>query len=554
MFKTKSEQKFSPMSFSPLTLKVRMDAPQSEKRNTKRNRAIAPADVQGRIPPHARELEEAVLGAMMLERDKINSVIDILSEKHFYVPEHQYIFKAIKELLIANSPVDLLTVNNQLRNANELELAGGSYYLAQLTNRVASAANIEFHSRILNQKFVQRELIRVSGEIAVDAYNDSLDSFEMLDDSERKLYDIKNSGLKRSFLDIGALIKRAMEDLEERKGQDNDGITGVATGFSDLDRITSGFQPSDLIIIAARPAMGKTAFALSMARNAAVDFKKSVMIFSLEMADVQLVNRLISGEAEISGDKLRKSDLDESEWLRLHTKTNTLLESKIYIDDTPQLNIFDLNAKCRRVHSQHGLDLVVVDYLQLLRHETKGGQGNREQEIAFISRSLKGLAKELSIPVIALAQLSREVEKRVNKRPQLSDLRESGSIEQDADMVMFLYRDDYYSKMGMLDKNAENFNSGNVEGLTEVIIGKNRHGAVGSAFAKFVHNYSKFRDLEPEERLSLNSEGGGYDNPIIQTTTQTFSSRLNSDANPLMDDDDDGSSWNFNTGSNIFVD
>jgi replicative DNA helicase len=272
------------------------------------------------------------------------------------------------------------------------------------------------------------------------------------------------------------------------------------------------------------------------------------------MADVQLVNRLISGEAEISGDKLRKSDLDESEWQRLHTKTNTLLESKIYIDDTPQLNIFDLNAKCRRVHSQHGLDLVVVDYLQLLRHETKGGQGNREQEIAFISRSLKGLAKELSIPVIALAQLSREVEKRVNKRPQLSDLRESGSIEQDADMVMFLYRDDYYSKMGMLDKNAENFNSGNVEGLTEVIIGKNRHGAVGSAFAKFVHNYSKFRDLEPEERLSLNSEGGGYDNPIIQTTTQTFSSRLNSDANPLMDDDDDGSSWNFNTGSNIFVD
>lgn len=509
---------------------------------------MLPPDLQGRIPPHARELEEAVLGAMMLERDKINSVIDILSEKHFYVPEHQYIFRAIRNVYNATKlPVDLLTINNELRNTNELELAGGSYYLAQLTNKVASAANVEFHARILNQKFIQRELIRVSGEISVEAYNDSADAFEMLDDSERKLYDIKNAGLKRSFQDVGNLIERALKDLEDRSGKDNDGITGVATGFSDLDKITAGFQPSDLIIIAARPAMGKTAFALSLLRNAAVDFKKSVMIFSLEMADVQLVNRLISGEAEIPGDKIRKSDLTEEEWQRLHTQTTTLGASKIYIDDTPQLNIFDLNAKCRRVHSQHGLDLVVVDYLQLLRHETKG-QGNREQEIAFISRSLKGLAKELSIPVIALAQLSREVEKRTNKRPQLSDLRESGSIEQDADMVMFLYRDDYYTKMGQVEKGADAFNNFGIEGLTEIIIGKNRHGAVGSAYAKFVHNYSKFRDLEPEERLSMSSEQG-YESMV--TSTQTFPSRLNTD-NPL--DNDDSDAWGSNTGSHIFVD
>jgi replicative DNA helicase len=529
-----------------------MSNPPQDKRNNKRTSGLQflPPDIQGRIAPHARELEEAVLGGMMLERDKINSVIDILSEKHFYVPEHQYIFKAIKDIYNeGQTPVDLLTVNNALRNAGELEISGGSYYLAQLTNKVASAANIEFHARILNQKFVQRELIRVSGEISVEAYNDGRDSFEMLDESERKLYEIKNAGLKRSFQDIGSLVNRALTELEERSGGDHDGITGVASGFSELDRITSGFQPSDLIIIAARPAMGKTAFALSMVRNAAVDFKKSVMIFSLEMADVQLVNRLISGEAEIPSDKIRRSDLTGEEWQRLHSKTTHLSESKIFIDDTPQLNIFDLNAKCRRVHSQHGLDMVVVDYLQLLRHESKG-QGNREQEIAFISRSLKGLAKELNVPIIALAQLSREVEKRTNKRPQLSDLRESGSIEQDADMVMFLYRDDYYTKMGTAEKGADAFNNFGIEGLTEVIVGKHRHGAVGSAFTKFVHQFSKFRDLDPEERLATQSERG-YE-PMAQAM-QTFPSRLNMDDNPLGGEDIGG--WNtFNTDSNIFVD
>lgn len=518
--------------------------------NTNRKRKkdpLLPADYQGRVPPHARDLEEAVLGAMMLESEKISEVIDILSEAHFYAPENKVVFRAISALNNeGKTAVDLLTVNNHLRSTNELELIGGSYYLAMLTNKVTSAANITFHARILTQKMIQRELIRVSGEIAHDAFDDSEDSFVLLDDSERKLYEIKNNGLKRNFQDIDSLVERALKDLEERSKTETDGITGVASGFSDLDRITAGWQPSDLVILAARPAMGKTAFALSLVRNAAVDFKKSVMVFSLEMADVQLVNRLISAEAEVAADKIRKSDLTEQEWQRLHSKTVNLSQSKIFIDDTPQLNIFDLNAKCRRVHSQHGLDLVVVDYLQLLRHETKG-QGNREQEIAFISRSLKGLAKELSVPVIALAQLSREVEKRNNKRPQLSDLRESGSIEQDADMVMFLYRDEYYQKTGAAEtgqKGPDSYNNYGVEGLTEIIIGKNRHGAVGSAFTKFINHYSKFVDLGPEERVLIQSQNSGYDGGYShEPATQTLPSKMNNSSDLLLDDDNKDS-WN----------
>lgn len=521
-------------------------------RRTKKN-PIIPAELQGRIPPHARDLEEAVLGGMMVEKDKINEVIDILTEKHFYAPENQEVFNAIKTLYHEGSAVDLLTVNNYLRNQNKLELVGGSYYLAQLTNKVASAANISYHARILTQKFVQRELIRVSGEIATEAYDDTQDSFVLLDDSEKKLYEIKNVGLKRNFQSIDALVTKALRELDERKNTDNDGITGVASGFSDLDRITAGWQPSDLIILAARPAMGKTAFALSLVRNAAVDFKKSVMIFSLEMADVQLVNRLISAEAEIASDKIRKSDLTEEEWQRLHTKTPMLSESRIYIDDTPQLSIFDLNAKCRRVHSQHGLDMVVVDYLQLLRHETKG-QGNREQEIAFISRALKGLAKELNIPVIALAQLSRAVETRSNKRPQLSDLRESGSIEQDADMVMFLYRDEYYTKTGQQTddrgkQQEKSFMGPEIDGLTEILIGKNRHGAVGSAYVKFIGQYSKFTDLAPEERVLIKNNSEDY-NPIFEpsaTITQTLPSKMNSDT--MLDDDPGG--WGSGFGGSF---
>jgi replicative DNA helicase len=527
---------------------------------SKRNKSkvnFVPIELQGRMAPHARELEEAVLGAMMLERDKISEVSDVLSERHFYAPENKIIFNAIIHLTNQpNSVVDLLTVHNYLKSNNELELIGGSYYLAQLTNKVTSAANIGYHARILTQKMIQRELIRVSGEIATDAFDEGQDSFILLDDSERKLFEIKNIGLKTSFRPISDLVTQSIKQLGERSSKETDGITGVASGFSDLDRVTSGWQPSDLIILAARPAMGKTAFALSLARNAAVDFKKSVIIFSLEMADVQLVNRLISAEAQIPADKIRKSNLDDEEWKRLHEKTVALSESKIFIDDSAQLNILDLTAKCRRVHSQSGLDLIVVDYLQLLRHETKG-QGNREQEIAFISRSLKGLAKELSVPVIALAQLSREVEKRNNKRPQLADLRESGSIEQDADMVMFLYRDDYYSRTGQetdSNKGSENPMYMGVDGLCEVIIGKNRHGAVGKAYAKFQSSFSRFVDLEPEDRIIVRSFDKEYESHETNSApvVQTLQSKMNTDQ-PLDDDFGPGGGYwsggNFGAGS-----
>ena len=506
---------------------------QDRKRKTQKVTKELFGDVLGRVPPNSRDLEEAVLGAMMLEREKVHLVIDLLTEKHFYQPQHQKIFKVIRELYQSgDTAIDLLTVANELKRQGELEFIGGPFYLAQLTNRVSSAANIEFHGRILTQKFIQRELISVAGEVALEAYDDANDAFELLDQSEAKLYEIKNAGLKRNFQEISVLINNSLKEIENRMSADNDGITGVASGFSDIDRLNGGWQPSDLVILAARPAMGKTAFALSLARNAAVDHKKSVMIFSLEMADIQLVNRLISGEAEVPGDKIKKSELTEDEWQRLHQKTVSLGSSKIFIDDTPQLSIFDLNAKCRRVHSQQGLDLVLVDYLQLLRHDSKG-QGNREQEIAFISRSLKGLAKELSVPVIALAQLSREVEKRNNKRPQLSDLRESGSIEQDADMVMFLYRDEYYSNMGMDvgepgSKNDNRIDHG-IKGLTEVIIAKNRHGSVGSAFAKFVGEYSKFVDLSPMERSAMNQTTEYSSSSAPATYTATIPSKLNND-------------------------
>lgn len=517
-------------------------------------------DIQGRIPPNARELEDAVLGAMMLEREKIDLVIDVLSEKHFYQPENQYVFRAVRSLYEAGEPIDLLTVTNQLRKTGEIEMAGGPYYLASLTNKVASAANIEYHSRILTQKFIQRELIRVSGEIGVEAYDDSRDSFQMLDDSERMLYEIKNQSLKKSYDNIGALVNRALQKLEENKGQDFDGLTGVASGFSELDRLTSGWQASDLIILAARPAMGKTAFALSLARNAAVMFNKAVAIFSLEMSDIQLVNRLICAEAEIAGEKIRRADLDEEEWQRLHNKTISLSDSKIFIDDTPQISIFDLNAKCRRLHSQHKIDMIIIDYLQLIRNDDRNAK-SREQEIGFISRALKGLAKELGIPIIALSQLSRAVETRQTKRPQLSDLRESGSIEQDADIVMFLYRDDYYNKNGASAEQPEGDAAifSNVPGLTQVIVAKHRNGSTGDINIKFVHQYSKFEDLSADD---LSGMGPGSD---FGSTTKSFSSKLNE-----FQDEDGGITsnpfgpsvgkdpWDIDgitgdTGANIFV-
>ena len=446
----------------------------------------------GKLQPQATDLEEAVLGALMLEKDALSSVIDVLKPEVFYQTNHQKIFSAIKILFEKTQPVDILTVTAELRRLGELEMVGGAYYITELTSRVASAANIEFHSHIIIQKFIQRELIRISTEVINNAYEDTADVFDLLDMAEKNLFEIAQSNLRRDARNMDDLVHEALRDIEALKDK-KDGLTGVASGFTNLDRMTSGWQKSDLVIIAARPAMGKTAFVLSCARNAAVDFDKPVVVFSLEMSSVQLVNRLIAGEAEIEQEKIRKGTLEEWEWQQVHSKIGRLEKATFIIDDTPALNIFEFRAKCRRLKSQYDIQLIIIDYLQLMhgKAEGKGGGGNREQEISSISRALKSVAKELNVPVIALSQLSRAVESRPgnSKRPMLSDLRESGAIEQDADMVLFLYRPEYYGLTEDEDGNP-------TQGVGEVIIAKHRNGETGTVRLKFVGKYVKFANLE----------------------------------------------------------
>ncbi len=469
---------------------------QSNKPNTneRRSRITNPTPYSGlgKLPPQAIDLEEAVLGALMLEKDALSSVIDILQPAVFYKDNHQKIFMAIRLLFEKSSPVDILTVTAQLRTQGELEMIGGAYYITELTNRVASAANIEFHSRIIIQKFIQRELIRISTEVINSAYEDTTDVLDLLDKAEKNLFDIAQNNLRRDSRKMDDLLHETLKEIEALKDK-KDGLTGVASGFTELDRMTSGWQKSDLVILAARPAMGKTAFVLSCARNAAVDFHKPVVVFSLEMSSVQLVNRLISGETEIEQEKIRKGTLEEWEWQQIHSKIGRLEQAPLIIDDTPALNIFEFRAKCRRLKSQHDIQLIIVDYLQLMQGKSADGKGggNREQEIGSISRALKSVAKELNVPVIALSQLSRAVETRpgASKRPMLSDLRESGSIEQDADMVLFLYRPEYYGLEVDEDNNP-------TQGVGEVIIAKHRNGETGRVRLKFVGKYVIFTDLD----------------------------------------------------------
>ena len=446
----------------------------------------------GKMPPQAVDLEEAVLGALMLEKDALTSVIDILNPESFYKDAHRLIFQAIRRLFERSEPIDILTVTNDLKKTGELDLVGGPFYITQLTNRVASAANIEFHSRIILQKHIQRELIRISSETIKDAFEDSSDVFQLLDRAEKNLFDIAQGNIRRNFQDMSTMVSEAYKQIEAAR-MHGTGVTGVQSGFTDLDRITSGWQRSDLIIVAARPGMGKTAFVLSLARNAAISFNRPVAVFSLEMSSVQLVQRMISSETGIASDKLRKGSLDNTEWQKLVSMTGKLSESPIYIDDTPALSVFDLRSKCRRLKAMHNIDLIIVDYLQLMRAEVDTKSGNREQEISTISRSLKAIAKELNVPIIALSQLSRMVENRGgSKRPQLSDLRESGAIEQDADMVTFIYRPEYYGIEYDEDNNP-------TKGTAEIIIAKHRNGALDTVKLKFINHLAKFTDLETND-------------------------------------------------------
>jgi len=474
----------------------------------------------GRVPPQAPDLEEAVLGAMMLEQNALTNVIDIFKPEVFYREAHQKIFKAIYSLFKESEPVDILTVTQKLQKMGELESVGGAWYISQLTNRVASAANVEFHARVVIQKFLQRELIRISDGIIKESYEDASDVFDILDKAEKELFAISETNLRRNYSDMPSLVKDAIKQIEKAREQEGH-ISGIPSGFSAIDRVTAGWQKSDLVILAARPGMGKTAFVLSMARNMAVEFKHPVAIFSLEMAGVQLVMRLIASESELSSDKLKRGLLEQYEWEQLNAKLANLTDAPLFIDDTPALSIFELRAKCRRLKAQHDIQLVIIDYLQLMSGGTDKS-GNREQEISNISRSMKSLAKELNIPIIALSQLSRAVETRGGaKKPMLSDLRESGAIEQDADMVCFIYRPEYYKIM-------EDEQGNSTEGMAEFIIAKHRNGALEDVPLRFVARFAKFMDYETlgfEAKADLRPSSSFDHSPNIVT----LPSRMNDD-------------------------
>ena len=442
---------------------------------------------QGRIPPQAIDFEEAVLGAILIDNSAINQVIDILKPESFYKDENKIIFEVVKDLFGNSQPVDILTVANELRTRGLLTEIGGEYYLVELSQKVSSSAHSEFHARIIVQKHIQREMIRVAGGIINKAFDETTDVFELLDSAEQDLFEVAHGNVVKNYESAQDLVKEAINKIEEISKKE--GLSGVPSGFTKVDRVTSGWQPSDLVILAARPGMGKTAFVLSMARNMTIDHNRPVAVFSLEMSSVQLITRLISGETGLSSEKLRKGTLDDHEWQQLLTKVKALEKAPLFIDDTPAISIFDLRAKCRRLAAQSNIQMIIIDYLQLMTAGGKAG-GNREQEISMISRSLKSIAKELNVPVIALSQLSRAVETRGgNKRPLLSDLRESGAIEQDADIVSFIYRPEYYDITEWEDGSP-------CEGQAEFIIAKHRNGGLENIKLRFQGSMAKFSDLE----------------------------------------------------------
>jgi len=447
----------------------------------------------GRIPPQAVDLEEAVLGAIMIERDAVIAVLDILRPESFYKEVHQKIYRTIVDISMNEEPIDILTVTEELKKRGELDEVGGPAYITKLTGRVASAAHLEFHARIVAQKYIQRELIRVSSEIQTKAYDESQDVDELLDFSEQQLFDIAEGNIKKETAKINTLIKEAIHQIEEASKRE-DSLSGVPSGYTKLDRMTSGWQKSDLVIIAARPSMGKTAFVLSMTRNIAVEHHRPVAFFSLEMSSIQLVNRLIVAETQLPSDRIRNGRLERWEWEQLDYKIKSLVEAPIYIDDTPAISVFELRAKCRRLKNLYNVELIIIDYLQLMSGPPEV-RGNREQEVSTISRTLKGIAKELDVPIIALSQLNRSVELRSgSKRPQLSDLRESGAIEQDADLVLFIHRPEKYG----MDQDDE---GNSLKGLAEIIVAKHRNGAIGDVVLRFQDEFAKFSDFDEVEPI-----------------------------------------------------
>lgn len=481
----------------------------------RQSQATVIQDITGRRPPQDTELEEAVLGALMLEKDAYMGVCDLLVPESFYDPRNQKIYQAIATLSLNQRPIDMLTVTEQLRHDGTLEEVGGPVRITELTGRVYSAANVEYHARIIAQKYLARRLIHLATEVQQQAFDETNDIEELLQQAEGGLFDISQTQLKREVTQLDPVLNLAYEQILAARNTES-GLSGLKTGYNGLDKMTSGWQNSDLIIIAARPAMGKTAFVLSMAKNMAMDYQTPVAIFTLEMANVQLVKRLISNVCDLEGEKIKNGQMTDEELDRLNSRLKGIFGAPLYLDETPGLSITELRTKARRLVRERGVKLIMIDYLQLM-NATGLKLGSREQEVSTISRSLKALAKELNIPIIALSQLNRSTETREDKRPVLSDLRESGAIEQDADIVCFIHRPEYYTKSG------EDAQGNDIRGLAELIVAKHRSGAVGDVKLRFVSKYARFENWEEGYDMvqqALSGASGGK---------KTFESRMNSD-------------------------
>ncbi|OGP62817.1 MAG: replicative DNA helicase [Deltaproteobacteria bacterium RBG_13_53_10] len=443
-----------------------------------------------KLPPQHLEAEQSVLGGILIENDAINKVTEILTPDDFYRDAHRRIFNALVNLSERDEPADLITLTNELRHLDQLDSVGGASYVAGLIDQVPTAANIEYYAKIVKEKAILRKLIETSTEIITQSYEDRGDVEGFLDEAERAIFEISEHRVKPSFYHIRDVVKESFRTIE-RLFEKKELVTGIPSGFRELDRMTAGFQPSDLIIVAGRPSMGKTAFCLNLAQYASIERKIPVAIFSLEMSKEQLVIRLLCSEAQVEGTRLRTGFLNESDWPRLTLAAGNLSDAPIFIDDSAALSVLELRAKARRLNAEHGLGMLIVDYLQLMKGRTR--VESRQQEISEISRSLKALAKELNIPVIAVSQLSRKTEERQGMRPQLSDLRESGAIEQDADLILFIYRDEVYNR------SEDNPN----RGKAEVVIGKQRNGPIGKIDLAFLDKFTAFKELykgEPDNR------------------------------------------------------
>jgi replicative DNA helicase len=491
----------------------------NDKRQTRQTRtqrvnldAIA-EDFGGRKPPQAIDIEEAVLGALLLEPEVVPDILDQLQADCFYKDVHKKIFEAITTLSSRNDPVDIFSVSDELSKRGELEEVGGMAYLSQLSTKIGAAAHVEYHTKVLLQKFLQRELISISYEVQKAAFDDSLPVDDLIDSAEEKVFTLAQRNVRNETKPILSVINRAVEQIEINQKRE-DGLSGVPSGYTGIDRVTFGWQPADLIILAARPSVGKTAFVLTMARNMVVDHHIPVAFFSLEMPDTQLVTRIMVSETGLPSEKLRGAKkMTQDEWTQLHDGLNKLSRAPLWIDDTPSLSIYEFRSKARRLVNKQHVKLIIIDYLQLMTGPPEL-KGMREQEVAAISRSLKAIAKELNVPIIALSQLNRSVETRGgNKRPQLSDLRESGAIEQDADIVMFIHRPEF---LGVQDE-------GGFPGETDLIIAKHRNGEVRDVKMRFLSSEVKFVDYddrpfdEPdkasytESRMNMFQPGNEFD-------------------------------------------